>query len=118
MAWQVPELSQRAKPVESMIPSTSDAILPRKLFTVVTVLQHNNSGTQVNAREFKFLVWDCLILHINIHVAQSSEKCLSPLRSWVQSSHKARDTHVRSYSVVGLFRVLQLAKVVEVVKYL
>ena len=41
---------------------------------LVIVLQNNYSETQVNAREFKFLVYDCLILHSKSQVAQSSEQ--------------------------------------------
>ena len=43
-------------------------------YLVIDLYNNNVNETQVNAGEFKFLMWDCVILHTNVQVAQLSEQ--------------------------------------------
>ena len=58
-------------------------------YLVIDLYNNNVNETQVNAGEFKFLMWDCVMLHTNIQVAQSSEQ--APVTSEVVGSFPTSD---------------------------
>ena len=57
---------------------------------LVIVLYNSYSETRANAREFEFLVQDCLVLHSNDQVAQSSEQ--APVTSGIVGSIPTSDS--------------------------